>query len=74
MFNIPPLILDIARLVAVELPDHDLYIECKAFYSERIIKQIKDKRNVIVIQGYESANFLKDLLIKYKKYYEQIRN
>ena len=44
------------------LPDHDLHIECKAFYSERIIKQIKDKRNVIVVQGYKSADFLRDLL------------
>jgi hypothetical protein len=45
------------------LPDHDVYIECKAFYSDRVINQIKDKRNVILVQGYDSANLLKKLLL-----------
>jgi len=48
------------------IPSFDIYIECKAFYSDRIIRQIKDKGNVIVVQGEESAKFLKTLLQKSK--------
>lgn len=36
------------------LPDYNVYIECKAFYSDRTARQIKDKR-VIFIQGKEAA-------------------
>lgn len=45
------------------LPDYDVYIECKAFYSDRAIRQIKDKRNVILVQGYDAANLLKKLFL-----------
>lgn len=33
----------------------DFAIECKQFYTDRIHKQIENRRNVIVIQGIEAA-------------------
>jgi len=39
------------------LPDHDIYIEVKQFYSDRIIKQLQSQQNVIVIQGRKAVDF-----------------
>lgn len=44
------------------LPSYDIYIECKQFFSERIYRQTRDKRNVIVVQGQDSATFLEQIL------------
>jgi hypothetical protein len=33
----------------------DTYIECKAYYTDRILKQMKLTKNIIVIQGIGAA-------------------
>lgn len=40
-----------------ELPEHDVHIEIKQFYSDRVIKQLKSKQNVIVLQGRKAVDF-----------------
>lgn len=37
------------------LPDHDCYIECKAYHTPRTAKQVEDKQ-VILVQGYKAAD------------------
>jgi len=39
------------------IPDHDIYIECKRFHSDRISEQMSRVENVIAIQGMEAAEF-----------------
>lgn len=39
------------------LPHQNLFIEVKQFYSDRIVKQIMDKDNVIVLQGKRAVDF-----------------
>jgi len=43
------------------LPNLGVYIECKAYYADRINKQIEGKQ-VIVVQGYGAARVFKRLL------------
>lgn len=38
------------------LPGYGLYIECKQFSTPRTSEQIKDREDVIVIQGKHAAN------------------
>lgn len=40
-----------------ELPESDVHIEIKQFYSDRIIKQLQSKQNVIVLQGRKAVDF-----------------
>lgn len=40
------------------LPELGLHIECKQFYSERAVRQLEGKRDVILVQGVEAAKFL----------------
>lgn len=49
------------------LPDYDIFIEVKRFYSKRIAGQISGHENVIVIQGVASVAFLEIILEKYQK-------
>lgn len=49
------------------LPKYDIYIEVKKFYSERAIRQLSGKDNVILIQGIESVKFIQQLLINIEK-------
>ena len=37
------------------LPDHGFDIECKQFYSERAIKQLEGREDIILIQGRKAA-------------------
>lgn len=39
------------------LPEHDIYIECKRFHSDRIAEQMSRGKNVIAIQGMAAAEF-----------------
>lgn len=39
------------------LPKKGVYIEVKKFYSERVLNQMKQADNVIVLQGKEAVNF-----------------
>jgi len=43
------------------LPKFDVYIEVKQYYSERIIKQISSRDNVILIQGKKSLEFINQI-------------
>jgi len=43
------------------LPYYGIYIEVKRFHSDRISKQLQYADNVIVIQGIESLNFIKEI-------------
>lgn len=47
------------------LPKYDIYIEIKQFYSERILKQLSVKDNVILLQGKKAV----DLFIEMISYY-----
>jgi hypothetical protein len=47
------------------LPEFDIFIECKAFSSDRTNNQIKDKK-VILVQSIESAQFFCELCFKEK--------
>lgn len=44
------------------LPEHDIHIEIKQFYSDRIIKQLQSKQNVIVLQGRKAVDFFNKLI------------
>lgn len=44
------------------LPGLNLEIECKQFYSERAIRQLEGKENIILIQGKDAAAGLAKLL------------
>ena len=44
------------------LPDYDIYLEVKQFYSERVIKQLALHDNVILIQGRRSIAVVRALL------------
>lgn len=44
------------------LPDFDVYIEIKQFHSDRVLKQLASRDNVILIQGKKSIKFLKAIL------------
>jgi hypothetical protein len=44
------------------LPAYDVFIEVKQFHSDRVVKQLASKDNVIVIQGKKSIAFLKSIL------------
>ena len=41
------------------LPDFDVHIECKQFYTDRISDQLQRAEDVIVVQGRKSAMFLR---------------
>lgn len=43
------------------LPDYDIYIECKQFYTPRILDQMSEVENVIVVQGLETAHVMFNL-------------
>ncbi len=43
------------RTIDFYIPQHDLYIECKRFPSDRVIFQIEGVANAIVIQGIQAA-------------------
>lgn len=47
------------------LPKHDIYIECKRYYSERIGKQLaaRGDKNVIVLQGEAAVKLFCHLLV-----------
>lgn len=40
------------------LPELDLHIECKQFYSDRAVRQLATRPNVILVQGVQAAKFL----------------
>lgn len=44
------------------LPDFDVYIEVKQFHTDRVLKQLSSKDNVILIQGRKSIAMLTKLL------------
>jgi hypothetical protein len=44
------------------LPTFDIHIECKAFHTDRINKQLRDNPNVIVIQSLKAAHAFYSLL------------
>ena len=44
------------------LPDFDIAIECKWDHSPRSNDQLSRRRNVILVQGLHSANFLADAI------------
>lgn len=44
------------------LPDFDVHIEIKQFYSDRIIRQMSENANVILIQGRKSLELLKNIV------------
>ena len=44
------------------LPDFDVHIECKQFYTDRITDQLQRADNVIVVQGKKAAKFLREIL------------
>jgi len=44
------------------LPEYDVYLEIKNFYSSRISKQMKRANSVIAIQGKDSVDFIVKLL------------
>ena len=44
------------------LPDHDIHIEVKQYYSDRIAKQLQSKQNVIVLQGRKAVAFFNQLI------------
>lgn len=46
------------------LPNYDVYIEVKQYHSDRILKQLGSKDNVIVLQGKASISFLSHVLNK----------
>jgi hypothetical protein len=46
------------------LPAYDVHIEVKQFYAERVIKQIADKPNVILLQGKDAVDVFCKLIIK----------
>lgn len=48
------------------LPDQAIYIEVKQFYSERTIRQMQDREDVILIQGRVAALGFRDLIIEAK--------
>lgn len=41
------------------LPDYDVYIEVKRYHSDRVLKQLKSKDCVILIQGKDAVQFFK---------------
>jgi hypothetical protein len=43
------------------LPDYDVYIEVKRFYSDRALRQLQSRDNVILIQGIQAIKFLETL-------------
>lgn len=47
------------------LPQYDIYIEVKSFYSERIAEQMSRAKNVIAIQGEQSARVFADMVCGY---------
>ncbi|MCY1374892.1 hypothetical protein D9M68_551420 [compost metagenome] len=51
------------------LPDFDVYIEVKQYHSDRVLKQLSGKEDIILIQGKKSISMLKELL----KWQEKIR-
>jgi hypothetical protein len=44
------------------LPEFDIYIEVKAFHSDRIAEQMSRVGNVIAVQGVEAAKFLAKII------------
>lgn len=50
-----------------DLPDHGIAIECKFDHTPRIADQLSRQRNIIVIQGLESAIFFSNMLIASKR-------
>ena len=49
------------------LPDFNLRIECKQFYSPRVCDQMQRVRNVIVIQGVSAAQAFAIMITKRQK-------
>jgi NMD protein affecting ribosome stability and mRNA decay len=43
------------------IPEKDVYIEVKQFHSDRIVKQMASKENVIVLQGRKAIQFFNSL-------------
>lgn len=53
--QIPYTIGNHSQRLDFHLPTYGVYIECKRYYSDRIIEQTKGMTNVIIIQGMEAA-------------------
>lgn len=46
------------------LPDYKLYIECKQFSTPRTAEQIKDREDIIVVQGKHAAEAFARMLVR----------
>lgn len=44
------------------LPDYNIYVEVKQYHTDRVLTQLREQENVILIQGKKSVEFLKKLL------------
>jgi hypothetical protein len=51
-----------SQILDFYLPDYDIFIEVKRFYTERVVRQLDSQENIIFIQGIKSINFLKKIL------------
>ncbi len=47
------------------LTDFNLYIECKAYHSDRANKQLARAENIILVQGKQSALFFASILQRF---------
>ena len=44
------------------LPDYGLFIECKQFFTERVTRQLKDREDIVLVQGRVAAHAFARLL------------
>lgn len=44
------------------IPKHDVYIEVKQYHTDRVLSQLRQKENVILVQGKKSLQFFKNML------------
>jgi hypothetical protein len=44
------------------LPEFDIFIECKASHTDRVLKQLESRPNIILIQGMQAAKTFFKLL------------
>jgi len=59
--GLPTLMLDFY------LPDFDVYIEVKGGHTQRVLRQLASKPNVIVAQGQTSVKFLAECLRSFQR-------
>jgi len=52
------------------LPESDTWIECKQFHADRVVNQLRDRENVILIQGMDAARAFFRLLVRHDRYHE----